>query len=104
MNYLDYLRQFKIGPFAIFDTALAYLAIFLLSPLLTKLFSVFHLSVSRVALLWLTLPISVLFHLIFRQNTPLMKILSDPSQFSFYLSLGLLLLMTYLGLKDIKRL
>jgi len=104
MDYLIFLRQFKIGPFAIFDTAISYLGIFLLAPLLTKLFSYFKISISTSSWLWLTLPLSVLFHIIFRQNTPLTKILLDPRQFQFYLALVILLFMTYMGLKNIRQL
>jgi hypothetical protein len=102
MDYLVFLRQFKVGPFAIFDTVISYIGILLLAPLLTKLFSVFKISISTSSWLWLTLPISVLFHLIFAQNTPLMKVLADPSHFSFYIAVAVLLLMTYMGLKSVK--
>lgn len=102
MNYITFLRQFKIGSFAIFDFVTAYLLVFLLSPLLTKLFSIFHISISRNAWLWLTLPISVIFHLIFNQKTPLIKMLLDPKHFQFYLVIAILLIMTYMGLKNIR--
>ena len=104
MDVVSILRQYRIGPFTIFDTVTAYLGIFLLSPLLSKLFSKLHINISRAGWLWLTLPISVIFHLVFRQNTPLMKMLSDPFKFEFYLILVALLLMTYLGLRKIKTL
>jgi len=102
INYLTFLRQFKIGPFAIFDFITAYFLVFLLSPLLTKLLSLFHINLSRSAWLWLTLPISVIFHLIFNQKTPLMKMLSDPKQFQFYLIIIILLFMIFMGLKNIR--
>jgi hypothetical protein len=102
INYIEILRQFKIGPFAIFDTAISYLGFYLLSPLLTKLFSFVHLAIPRSSWLWLTLPIAILFHLAFNQNTPLMKIISDPTQIPFYIAIAILLVITYLGLKNIK--
>lgn len=101
MNFISVLRQFRIGPFTIFDTAIAYVGIFLLAPLLTKLFSKLHLNISRGEWLWLTLPISVIFHFVFRQNTPLMKILLDPSR--FYIVAIALLFMTYMGLRNINK-
>lgn len=104
MDLLNILRQYKIGPFAIFDTVTAYLGIFLIAPLLTKLFYKIHINISRAGWLWLTLPISVIFHLVFRQNTPLMKILSDPFKFEFYLVVVVLLFMIYMGLRKIKSL
>src|SRR3989338_7238300 len=101
MDLISALRQFRIGPFTIFDTAAAYVGIFLLSPLLTKLFFKFHLNISKTSWLWLTLPISVIFHFVFRQNTPLIKMLLDPS--SFYIIAIVLLLMTYMGLRNINK-
>lgn len=100
MNFIDFLRQFRIGPFAIFDTALAYVGIFFVAPLLTKLFSRFHLNISRTAWLWLTLPIAVIFHLVFRQSTPFMKMFLDLN--GFYIAKIILLSMLYMGLRNIK--
>jgi ABC-type enterochelin transport system permease subunit len=100
MNFIDFLRQFKIGPFAIFDTTLAYVGIFLVAPLLTKLFSRLQLRISRTAWLWLTLPIAVIFHLVFRQSTPFMKMFLDPN--GFYIAKIILLFMLYMGLKNIR--
>jgi len=101
MISIDLLRQPRVGPFTVFDFVTAYLGILILSPLLTWLFSKIHLHISTVSWLWFTLPISVIFHLIFHQNTPLIKMLSDPFKFEFYLVLVVLLFMTYMGLKDI---
>ena len=102
MDYITFLRQPKIGSLAIFDLTITYLGIFLISPILTKLFSIFHLNISRSSWLWLTLPISIIFHLIFNQKTALMKILLDPLQFQFYLMVAILLFMSYMGLKSIR--
>lgn len=100
MELIGVLRQFRIGPFAIFDTAIAYAGIFLVAPLLTKLFSRLHLYISRTAWLWLTLPISVIFHFVFRQNTPFMRMLLDPN--GFYIEKVALLFMLYMGLRNIR--
>lgn len=102
MDYITLLRQPKIFSMAIFDLSVSYLGIFLISPILTKLFSLFHLNISRSSWLWLTLPISIIFHLIFNQKTALIKILSDPKQFQFYIAVATLLFMSYMGLKSIK--
>lgn len=102
MDYITFLRQPKIGSLAIFDLTVSYLGIFLISPLLTKLFSIFHLNISRSSWLWLTLPISVIVHLIVHQKTGLIKILSDPKQFQFYVAVVTLLFMSYMGLKSIR--
>lgn len=100
MDLIGVLRQLRIGPFTIFDTATAYIGIFLLAPLLTKLFSRLHLYISRTAWLWLTLPISVIFHFFLHQNTPFMKMFLDPN--GFYIAKIILLFMLYMGLRKIR--
>jgi hypothetical protein len=103
MDILHILRLYKIGPFTIFDTGTAYLGIFIIAPLLTKLFSKIHINIPRSGWMWLTLPISVLFHLILFQDTPLMKMLSNPNQIQFYVVIIILVFMTYMGLRNIKK-
>jgi hypothetical protein len=102
MDYLGYIRQFKIGPFAIFDSVLAFLGIFLLSPLLTKLFLKMHLNITLSSWMWLTLPLSVVFHVLFRQNTALMKIIFGSNHLYSFIAIATLLFMTYMGLKNVK--
>lgn len=100
---LEYLRQFRIGQFAIFDTAISYVGILILSPLLTWFGSLLRMNISLVSWLWFTLPISVLFHIIFRQSTPLMNILKNPGHVQFYIAIFILLAMTYMGLRNISK-
>ena len=100
MDILGFLRQFKIGPFSIFDFALAYIGVFFIAPLLTRLFFRLHLKISRSSWLWLTLPISVLFHAAFQQNTPLMKMLLNPH--GFYAEKLVILFMLFMGLRKIR--
>jgi hypothetical protein len=103
MTLLQILRLYKIGPFAIFDTAISYLGIFILSPLLSGLFALIKIKVPWYSWLWLTLPIAVLFHIIFHQSTPMMGILAHPEHLNFYLVTISLLFMTYMGFKNIHR-
>ncbi len=100
MDFIGVLRQLRIGPFTIFDTVIAYVAIYLLAPLLTKLFSKIHIHIFRIGWLWLTLPIGVIFHLVLHINTPFMKMLLNPS--GDYLAKIVLLFMLYMGLKNIR--
>ena len=98
MDTLTLLRQFRIGPFAIFDTVLSYVGVVLLSPLLSKLFTLLHVSIPKTSWLWWTLPLAVVFHLLFSQDTPLMEILSQPLGF---VGVGaILVFMIYMGVKD----
>lgn len=100
MEIIDTLRQLKVGPFAVFDIALAYGGIFLVAPLLSKLFAKLHLDISRVAWLWLTVPISVLFHALFQRHTPLMQMLFNPHD--FYFAKVVVLLMLFMGLRKVR--
>lgn len=100
MEFLELVRQFKIGPFAVFDTTLAYLGVFLLSPLLTRLTKKAHLRISKAEWLWLVLPVSVITHLIFGQETPLTKMVIDPN--GYYLVKFVILFMLFMGVKNIR--
>jgi len=101
MDIITLLRQYRIGPFTIFDSALAYLGVFLLSPLLTKLFQKIHLSITRIQWVWLTLPIAIIAHILIRQNTPLTQMFLDLH--GNYLIKVIILFMLFMGLKDTKR-
>lgn len=103
MITLEYLRDFRVGPFTMFDTTLAFIGMLILSPILTWIASKLHLKVPAISWLWLTIPVSVPFHAIFQQDTPLMKILSNPGQVQFYITIAVLLAMTYMGIRKIKR-
>lgn len=103
MITLEYLRQFKVGPFAIFDTVISYVGILILSPLLSWLMSRLHLKIPVSSWLWFTVPLSVIFHMIFNQPTPLMKVLTNPGHFTFYIALFVLIAMTYMGIRDISK-
>ncbi len=98
MDFIELVRQFRVGPFAVFDFAVSYLGIFLLAPLLTRLALKKRLQVSRAQWLWLVLPISILVHFIFGQGTPLTKMVIDPN--NYYLVKFAILFMLFMGLKD----
>jgi len=76
---IEYLRSFRVGPFAIFDFAVSYLAMYFLAPYLSKLLALAGIQVNREQWLWLTLPIALAFHLIFRPDTPFTKMFLDPA-------------------------
>ncbi len=98
MDTITLLRQFRIGPFALFDTVLSYVGVLLLSPLLSKLFAFLHISIPKTSWLWWTLPLSVVFHLLFNQRTPLIEILSQP--LGFVVVGTILVLMLYMGVRN----
>lgn len=98
MDYIALLRQFRIGPFAVFDTVLGYIGILILSPLLTKLFAQIQVRIPWSSWLWWMLPISVVFHLLFRQHTPLIQTLSQAP--GFLVVSAMLLFMTFMGARN----
>lgn len=99
MEFVQFLRQFRIGPYAIFDLVMSYIGIFLVAPVLSKLASKFSVKISRTAWLWFTLPISVIFHLIFRQNTAFMQRLFSSQ--GYHVEVIVLLFMVYMGVRHI---
>lgn len=100
MGIIEFLRQFRIGPFTIFDSAAAYIGIFLVSPVLNWVLAKMHLRISVIGWLWLTLPIGIIFHLIFNQSTPMMKMLLNPN--GDYITKIVLVLMLFMGLRQVK--
>lgn len=100
MDTITLLRQYRIGQFTIFDTVAAFVGMILLAPLLTKLCSKLRISIPRTAWIWLTIPIAVLVHLVFRQSTPLMRMLLDGNGF-FLEKIGLVI-MVFMGIRNIR--
>lgn len=103
MFSLEYLRSFRIGPFTIFDTVGSYVGVLILSPILIWLASRLRLHIPLSSWLWFTLPLAVLFHVIFQQSTPLMKILTNPVRYEFYIAVIILVAMTYMGFRKVSR-
>ncbi len=100
MDFISLLRQFRIGQFTVFDTLTAYVGVFLLAPLVSKLFSKINIYIPKTGWVWLTLPIAVIFHLFLNQNTPFMKMFLNPS--GDYIAKIVLLFMLYMGIKNIR--
>ena len=103
MISIEYLRQFRMGPFTVFDTGTAYLGVLILAPLLTWITTKIRLKIPIISWLWFTLPLSVIFHMIFHQSTPLIKILVNPRHFQFYIAIFILFAMTYMGFRKISK-
>lgn len=99
MDIISLLRQFRIGPFAVFDFAISYLGLYLLSPLIIKFFSIFNITVTKANIMWLVLPASILIHIAIGRYTPLTKMFLNTSD--YYLLKILVIYMLYAGLKGI---
>lgn len=79
MNQIDYLRQFRLGNFAVFDFAASFLGMLALSPLLSYLCKRAGVHVPKRNWVILTLPIGVLAHILVGNITPLTKDVLDLS-------------------------
>ncbi|MBU0577776.1 hypothetical protein KKF73_04385, partial [Patescibacteria group bacterium] len=73
MNPIEFLRQFRISGYAVFDFVVAFLGIYLLSPLLSKIFLKLRIDIPRKSWLFLTLPIGIAVHLLVGEMTPMTK-------------------------------
>ncbi len=71
MNSLEFLRQFRFAGYAIFDIAVSFGGIYLLSSFLTKIFVKFKIFVPKNNWVFLTLPIGILVHILFNTMTPM---------------------------------
>lgn len=97
MITIEYLRSFRIAEFAIFDFSLAYIGVYLLVPILNKIILPTSRQLSRFQWVLLVLPLSIIFHLIFGNMTPLTELAIDLS--AGYGLKVILLIMLYFGLK-----
>jgi hypothetical protein len=101
MNIISFLRQFRIGQFAIFDFALAFFGILLVSPLLFRIFMKIGIEIPRRSWLFFTLPIAIIVHLLIGRMTPMTKEFLDIN--GHYLLKIIILGSFILGLISIKR-
>ena len=97
---IEFLRQFRIGEYAIFDLAVAFLGIYLLSSLLSKMFLKIRIDIPKRNWLFLTLPIGIVAHLIFGHMTPMTKNFLDIH--GHYILKTLIIILLILGLRNIK--
>lgn len=101
MGIITCLRQFRVTGYAVFDLAAAFLGMFLLSPVLSKLSRKTGLEIPRLNWLYLTLPAGVATHLITGKITPLTKNFINPG--AHYILKIVILGSLFLGLRNIKR-
>jgi len=73
MTTIEFLRQFRIGGFAIFDFAVSFIAVYFLAPFLSKLFRKIRIEIPKRNWLFLTIPLSILIHVIVGTITPLTR-------------------------------
>lgn len=100
MFNLAYLRSFRISDYAVFDIAISFIGIYLLSPLLTRLFHYLRLEIPLTSWLLFTLPLGILAHLLVGTETLMVQQFLDPR--GHYLLKFVLITLLALGIKGIK--
>jgi hypothetical protein len=100
MISIEFLRQFRIGEYAIFDFSVAFLGVYLLSPLLSWLFRKLRIDIPKRSWIFLTIPIGISTHLISGKMTPLTKNFFDPH--GHYILKLLVLVLLVFGIKGIR--
>jgi hypothetical protein len=101
MITIDFLRQFRIGGFAIFDLSTAFLGILLLSPVLSWIFRKVGLEIPKKSWIFWTLPIGILTHLLIGRKTPMTVEFFDPS--GHYVLKAAIVGLLILGTRGIRR-
>jgi len=101
MTTIEILRQYRISGYAIFDLFAAFLGMYLISPLLSKLFLKLKISIPKRNWLILTLPISILTHIMVGNMTQMTRDFLDIN--SHYILKTLIMVLIIFGLKNIKR-
>jgi len=101
MISIEFLRQFRIAGFAIFDFAVSFIGVYLLAPLLSKLFGKLGIQIPKKNWLFLTIPLSVLIHVLVNQITPMTKEFLDPQ--GHYILKGVIIILLIFGLRGIER-
>lgn len=99
MQSLEFLRSYRIGEYAIFDIAISFLGIVLLSPLLIRLFRLLHLEIPLLSWILFTLPLGILVHIAVGNHTLMTKYFLDPT--GHYLLKILIILLVVAGVQRI---
>lgn len=98
---IEYLRSFKLFNYALFDLVLTFVGVLLLAPLLSKIFAKLGLKISTKSWLLLSVPLSIPIHMLFGTYTPMVNNFLNPD--GEYLLKAIIILLTYLGVKEISR-
>jgi len=97
---IEFLRQFRIAGYAVFDFAAAFLGMFLLSPLLSKMFLRLRLDIPKKNWIFLAVPIGIAVHLLVGTITPLTRNFLDIR--GHYILKLIVLALCFFGFKGIK--
>jgi len=101
VDTLVFLRQFRLGGYAIFDFAASFAGMALLAPLLSRLFKKLGVEIPLRNWLFFNLPLSIVAHMAVGTYTPMTTAFLDPHG-HYFLKL-ILILSLALSFMDIKR-
>ncbi len=96
----DLRADYRIGPFSVVDTVGALLIVYLIAPFLSAVVRRLGFEVPRSSWLWLTIPVALVAHLMFRPDTALTTMIVDPN--GSYLAKAVLLVMIFMAFRGMK--
>ncbi len=104
MDTITYLRQFRLGGYAIFDFTISFVGMALLAPLLSRLFRKFGIEIPFRNWIFFTLPLSVIAHMAVGTYTPMTRAILDPqAHYPLKLIVIVLLALSFMDIKRLKR-
>ena len=101
MNTLEFLRQLRILDYAVFDLVASILGMWLLSPMLSKLFLKIKVNIPKKSWIIWALPIGIIVHLMVNAMTPMTVRFIDPS--GHYILKIIIIFLTVIGFWKVKR-
>ncbi|MEI7512485.1 MAG: hypothetical protein WCK01_03430 [Candidatus Uhrbacteria bacterium] len=100
MTTIEYLRQYKVGEYALFDFAASFLGMLILAPLLSWLCKKAGIIVPKKNWVIFTLPLSIIAHVLVGKITPMTRDFLDPSgHYILKIVIVACLIFSFVGLK-----
>lgn len=103
MSIIEYLRQFRIEGYALFDFVGAFFLMYMLAPLLSRIFLKIRLIIPRRNRLFLTLPIAVGIHLLVGNITPMTKAVITTNNYTIKIIMIVLIIVGVWNIKIAKK-
>lgn len=97
---IEYLREFRFSWYAIFDFIVVFIAVYLLAPLLSKIFIKLKIDIPKKNWFFLSLPIGIIVHLLVGNITPMTRDFIDIN--NHYILKIIIICLLILGFKGIK--
>ena len=97
---IEFLRQFRLGGYAIFDFAAVFIGMYFLAPLLSKLFLKIKINIPKNNWYFLALPFGILTHVAVGNITPMTQDFLDMG--GHYILKIIMIGLLILGLKGIR--